>query len=111
MGVVPDLIQLGPIRSTTAELSLSVPSHHLMLRETYIRLSPRPVGQDIKHVLQIHTSRVGRSDPSLLKPLVGGVLQIMKDDRFEVIDNRPLGGIDIFGSVAVWGIAVSYIKG
>ena len=108
MRVIPNLVQLSPVRPTTSKLVVSAPASFCK-KKADIGYSARFLSQDIQHLSKIHAGGVGGYDPSLFQPLVCRELEVVEDCGFKVVDDGPFGGIDVLGSVAIWGVVISYV--
>ena len=108
MRVIPNLVQLGPVGTTTSKLVVSAPASFCK-KKADIGDSARFLSQDIQHLSKIHAGGIGGYDPSLFQPLVCWELEVVEYCRLEVVDDGPFGGIDVLGSVTIRGIVIPYV--
>ena len=108
MRVIPNLVQLSPVGTTTSKLVVSAPASFCK-RQADIGDSARFLSQDIQHLSKIHASGVGGYDSSLFQPLVCWELEVVEYCRLEIVDDGPFGGIHVLGTVAIWGIVIPYV--
>lgn len=108
MRVIPNLVQLIPVGTTTSKLVISAPASFCK-KKADIGDSARFLSQDIQHLSKIHAGGVGGYDPSLFQPLVCWELEIVEYCRLEVVDDGPFGGINVLGSIAIRAIVIPHV--